>query len=376
MKLSIRSRTLFVILASSVIPVTLLGIAAAARIQDFLFAEILEKQCQLIEQVRLDLGAEFAWYTGQLDRLAGHLPVQSLDPERSQESMDTFLSFHVAFSELAVYDSRGCKVSASARSARETWATSFEQLPGESRAAFQSALQGFPGRILASSTERSELEFVFLAPIPSLRRGEGPVGVLAGIVRREGAEIQDVVDGWSFADGTYLYLTATDGSVVATAGTARGGKVRRFRLPGTRPDRGDGMIAGVATVLGREDILASKFLAEHQLVVIVGRPYDEVRATLRGLLDSLHHFVLMGVLVALILGFLLSGTLAGPIVTLTEGIQRVARGEVGHRLEIERADELGDAANAFNEMTSHLQRGRLMEDMWQQRRSLRRPGTS
>ena len=48
--------------------------------------------------------------------------------------------------------------------------------------------------------------------------------------------------------------------------------------------------------------------------------------------------------------------------------KRRMRGEVAHRLGVARNDELGDAAHAFDEMAAQLQKGRLLEELWQERR--------
>ncbi|MDP2238724.1 MAG: type IV pili methyl-accepting chemotaxis transducer N-terminal domain-containing protein [Burkholderiales bacterium] len=44
-----------------------------------------------------------------------------------------------------------------------------------------------------------------------------------------------------------------------------------------------------------------------------------------------------------------------PVNRLREGMQRMARGELGTRLPIESSDEIGDLATGFNRMASHLQ---------------------
>ena len=45
----------------------------------------------------------------------------------------------------------------------------------------------------------------------------------------------------------------------------------------------------------------------------------------------------------------------GPVSKLQEGLQRMARGELGTRLPIETRDEFGELAQGFNHMASHLQ---------------------
>ena len=89
---------------------------------------------------------------------------------------------------------------------------------------------------------------------------------------------------------------------------------------------------------------------------------------MRELLGTITFYGAIGVLLALLLGVWLSRGLVTPILAMTDGIRRVARGEVAHRLDVNRDDELGKAADAFNAMAAQLQKGRLLESLWQGRR--------
>ena len=57
---------------------------------------------------------------------------------------------------------------------------------------------------------------------------------------------------------------------------------------------------------------------------------------------------------ALIVGVLLARAISRPVKELTEGTQRVARGELGHQVPVRTKDELGDLANSFNQMSTDL----------------------
>lgn len=354
-------------MTASLIPLTLAAIAAATRIEANLVADILGDQKRLITEIQMDLGSEFGWYKRQLETLSTQLPVQSLKAEAARQALDTYLAYHPVFHEIVLHDVEGKVVAFSVRGSRSVRPEPVTRAPGELRRAFAEVVSAGRSRFTSAAAGSAGLDLHLVAPVPSMRMDGAPVGALVASVRRQSAEIQDLVEGWSYVGSTYVYLTSPDGEVLASAGSARDRHVRQIRVKGT-PDA-EGVVAGVGGVLGRDDVVASAVLAQHGLVVVVGRPYAEVSRTLDELLWSVSFYVLVGVLVSLILGVLLSRTLVGPILKLTDGIQRVARGEVAHRLGVQRNDELGDAAHAFDEMAAQLQKGRLLEELWQERRA-------
>ncbi len=61
-------------------------------------------------------------------------------------------------------------------------------------------------------------------------------------------------------------------------------------------------------------------------------------------------------IVAIILGVALARTITRPVQELTNAAQRMAKGELGHTVRVESRDEVGDLANAFNQMSSDLKR--------------------
>ncbi len=370
MRLPLRLRTILLLVTASLIPLTLAAIAAATRIEANLVADILSDQKRLITEIQMDLGSEFDWYKRQLETLSMQLPVQSLRAEAARQALDTFLAYHPVFHEVTLHRADGEVVAFSVRGSRSVKPSPLASAPPALKTAFGEVLSTGRSRFTSATSSTADgLDLHLVAPVPSMRMEGAPVGALVASCRRQSAEIQDLVEGWSYVGSTYVYLTSPSGEVLATAGSARDRHVRSIRVRG-QPDA-DGVVSGVGGVLGRDDVVASAPIAQHGLVVVVGRPYAEVSHTLDELLWSVSFYVLVGVLVSLLLGVLLSRTLVDPILKLTDGIQRVARGEVAHRLGVARNDELGDAAQAFDDMAAQLQKGRLLEELWNEKR---RPG--
>ncbi|TAH51758.1 MAG: HAMP domain-containing histidine kinase [Chloroflexota bacterium] len=60
-------------------------------------------------------------------------------------------------------------------------------------------------------------------------------------------------------------------------------------------------------------------------------------------------------LLAIILGVVLARTITRPVQDLTNAAQRMAKGELGQTVRVQSSDEVGDLANAFNQMSADLQ---------------------
>jgi two-component system, OmpR family, sensor histidine kinase BaeS len=64
---------------------------------------------------------------------------------------------------------------------------------------------------------------------------------------------------------------------------------------------------------------------------------------------------LLGVLLAAVVGSLVAAWLSRPLRALTEASDRMARGDLGVRADVDRADEVGQLATSFNSMASRVE---------------------
>ena len=85
---------------------------------------------------------------------------------------------------------------------------------------------------------------------------------------------------------------------------------------------------------------------------------------------------LLGLLLASMLGYLLAGVIARPVYELAEGARRVAAGDLHTRVTVGDRGDIGNLANAFNQMTENLDTyvTRLEESRDELRRNLDRLG--
>lgn len=355
-------------LLAAALPVVLVGLAAHAKIQSDLVQEILHEHRKLIEQSSVDLLAEFETSCKQLERMAREVDVERMDPGRQRPALETFLTYNTLFHGVVVHDRAGQVVSRATRgTAREAASAIAPGANDPVGQAFARALETGRTATVPPSGE-GPLEILVLTPVPSFVDGRPPVGVAVARLSLYGPEIQNLVAGWEFVGGTYLYVTDDAGKILARAGQNRPLHLRTIRVSADAKGAAVGGTAtGLGTINGRDDLLASARVAALGLTVVVGKPYEEVDRFLRELVRSTAAYALMGLLLAIALGAYLARRVADPVLTLAAGIRRVASGEVAHRIPVESPDELGQAAEAFNAMATHMQRGRLIEEMWQSR---------
>ncbi|MGH7324105.1 MAG: ATP-binding protein [Candidatus Rokuibacteriota bacterium] len=92
-----------------------------------------------------------------------------------------------------------------------------------------------------------------------------------------------------------------------------------------------------------------------ELVHLATRVHERVRAANR---DVVLRLTLLVASIAALAGVMLQRQVLRPLARLVDGIRRLGRGEPGPPLPVERRDELGRVAEAFNEMAEHLEAAR------------------
>jgi signal transduction histidine kinase len=89
-------------------------------------------------------------------------------------------------------------------------------------------------------------------------------------------------------------------------------------------------------------------------LVQLARPLDEATAGIRSLMLSLAAAGLLALLVATVLGIGISRQLIKPVKTLEEASLAIAQGDLNQQVPVDRADELGSLAAAFNHMVQEV----------------------
>lgn len=88
--------------------------------------------------------------------------------------------------------------------------------------------------------------------------------------------------------------------------------------------------------------------------VVVRQPTEESYAAAESNLFFLVIVFICSLLAALALGIYLARKISDPVTALAVGVKRVAAGDLGTKIQVETADEIGQLALAFNDMTGKL----------------------
>ncbi len=90
--------------------------------------------------------------------------------------------------------------------------------------------------------------------------------------------------------------------------------------------------------------------------VVIELPQAEANASLRSLLIILGAILLFALALAITTARIFSGWILQPIKVLHASAERISRGDLSHRIALERDDELGFLASAFNQMVATLEK--------------------
>jgi adenylate cyclase len=98
------------------------------------------------------------------------------------------------------------------------------------------------------------------------------------------------------------------------------------------------------------------------LYALVQGSHDKALAPLHALQWRIAAIGLVAVVTALLTGLLLAGNISGPVRALVNAMEEVSRGNLRHRAPVERQDELGFLARAFNVMVGGLEEKQRIKD--------------
>ena len=145
-----------------------------------------------------------------------------------------------------------------------------------------------------------------------------------------------------------LILTDPEGQVLyATAGTGRPSRLEASQLQEALPISVDGRIVGVLDLIQREQPSEGLFdFAEPDDI----SPDFAERAS-----EFLLQVLLIGAVLAIVFGMLVSRWLSAPLIHLVDGTQAIARRDLSFRVAEQGSAEMREVSNSFNRMAAALE---------------------
>ena len=233
--------------------------------------------------------------------------------------------------------------------------------------------------------DHEENGMMLKAAAPVLMEGGAPLGVLyGGLLFNRNYELVDRVKDIVFKDEKYkghdigtATLFQNDLRISTNVLDDKGN-----RADGTRVSRevNEAVLGRGQPYLGRAFVVTAWYITAYEpirdiegrtigmlYVGMLEKPYIDLRnrvmATFAGL-AGLNTLFLLGLL------SFIAGRITRPLAAMVEATDKIARGDLNHRVEIEGRDEIGQLAQKFNLMTEDLHEAR--EDLSQWGRTLER----
>ncbi len=95
-----------------------------------------------------------------------------------------------------------------------------------------------------------------------------------------------------------------------------------------------------------------------QAIQVAGSRVDQAvvqaRQRIKNSIRIILIFSLLAILMALVLGFFVARSIIRPLQSLDEGVRKIGKGDLKHRIKVETQDEIGGVAQAFNNMAYEL----------------------
>ena len=189
------------------------------------------------------------------------------------------------------------------------------------------------------------------APVRQLGR---PVGMLAAQV--DFHEMWNLVDGIKIGQTGRAYVVSNSGKVIAHLDKKNVLQEEDWRhlAPVERVlDRHTGSM-DYTHPDGEAFLSAYAPLTSIGWGVVVEQPAEEAYATIGIMLRQAWGITVISAIIALVIGILTARSIVRPVLRLVEGTQQISQGDLTHRIDLKRLDEIGQLAVSFNEMAQSL----------------------
>lgn len=343
---TLRRRLTVISLGLATVPLLVVGMLIAWQGYGTLQQQALEMQGELAQRVATEISAFFQERENELDLLSNVAGLTTLDLA-GQEVL--LLRLHSSggsqspYSELVLIDSTGQEIGLAS-----DIRTRNERVNRADDEAFINARQS--GQTYYSpvryDTELGEPIITVAKPIVELRSGQIAYVLLAELRIRG---IWELIGRLAVNANVEVYVVDALSQVVAHRNPS---VVLRAIMVDLPPE--DGRAIGIA---GADVVLATRRiqLGEQVLVVVAEQPYDEAIALATRLITTAFVASVIALLVAGVVGLSAVRNVVSPIERLARVAQQIRGGDFSLRANMQRNDEIGALADAFDMMTTGLQ---------------------
>ncbi|MBI4860493.1 MAG: HAMP domain-containing protein [Candidatus Riflebacteria bacterium] len=323
----------------------------------------------LAKAVRRHLEQGLARGARSAEALSQRLAATRASPAEREKLIDHFLDFGALFSNAYLFEADGTLVLTRYREGRDEGhsrrGVNYRSYPGPFPAAADAVLASGKTTftpVFYTTTGRPQIAHV----LPVAGADGKPVEVLSLALYAVSDQINAWIKGLEPGRQGYIAVLDVNDRVLALTGPAPESLVEgRARSAGSLAPLGSRSV-GIIVIDGREDLVIQEPLSTAGLRVLVGLPRSVAYAPMEDLTWPAVLAVVAAIALGLAGAILLASRLLRPIAQLVSGIRRVGEGVLSHRVTLDREDELGEAAAAFNRMAERLHRDQLIEEVWRE----------
>lgn len=360
-----------VIILSSLLPVFLLGMFVFFRTRDELSGKALEMQRSVAEAVRQGLIAQTNLYARQLEKFVQEIDIQGMNQETQVTALYRFLDLNPLFFSIFIYDSEGRIVSLGYRNRfkgddfmlGKNIFEAKEEKNKHTASIIKEVMK--TGRILVGDrivSFHQIRQLLVMVPIPAFENPQKFVGAMSCGIQIDGPSLQGTIENFQFPGDSFLILTDGDGTILAQKGKNLPDGLESMKL--SKPLTENDFESTWTNFNGSDFFITCGKVPAIGAIIAIGTPRNEIFGFIHQIIWGMFLLTVISLVIGLFFSLILSDNMVDPILDLIEGIKKVSEGAVSHRVSTRGEDELSDAGRAFNEMASHLEKNRLMEDIW------------
>lgn len=368
----IRHQTLAVVITTALLPLLLLALFVAGRLRTELTFQALQTQKDVAEAVRQGIQLQIDAWILQLEHLAESPNIQGMDAASQTSVLFRFLDQSALFASAFIYAPDGTinavayrnRYMGDNRLVGENLLSSKANGIAPMIAAFKDVVETKKRRVSERISKASQKErLIVLLPIKAFDDPKRLVGVLSVALQLDGVVLQEMIEGVSNGRPGFLLLSDRQGNIIAKKGRDLPPGLEKMTLS-RRPDAGFESIW--STLENHEYLVTVGPVSAINGTIVVAAPKEAVLGFIGRILGGMGLLTLISLFTAGAFGLVLARSLLEPTQRLLEGIQKVAEGNVAHRIDVPETaeDELSEAGRAFNDMAGRLEQDRLIEDIW------------
>lgn len=312
-------------------------------------ANVVERNTNLAEQMVHEMTWRFGEKQRMLEVVAQSSTLQSMDPARQQVVLQQMVAQYPDLQLAVVADRAG------QQTARWDGQPADAAIQYNDRQYFRELLRTgqTPAAEVLRSRSTQKLGIVMASPIKNER--QEVIGAL--IISLELEKLVHWVEESRFGNSGYAYVTNQKGEVIIhpDIGLVEHG-MDRSGLPPVAAGLA-GQNGWLVYTHGGEPLLTVyRYIPQTKMVIVVQQPVEEAMAEVQAIKQKSIFVVALLLLLAVLLGLGLADELSWPLARIAAAARRLGANEQPVQLAVTGQDEVGQLAQAFNDMSEQLLR--------------------